>query len=125
MRVFQGRVNNWMTACFKKEVINCSEERALRFLEEAVELVQTLNVSKEQAHNLVDYVYGREEGVTRKEVGGAIVTLGALCNTLDIDLYKAGEEELERVWMHIEKIRKKHRDKSLVGITSSRQEVEE
>lgn len=108
MPTFQGRVNDWMQTCFGQEISADKTERNHRFLEEALELVQALGCTKDEAHQLVDYTFGRPLGEPEQEVGGVIVTLAALCHVNCIDMSDAGETELARVWTKIEKIRVKH-----------------
>lgn len=104
---FQARVQPWMTACFGEEISRDRSERNHRFLEEALELVQALGCSRSEAHQLVDYVYGRPEGEVDQEIGGVMVTLAALCLAAGEDMHAAGEKELARVWTKVERIRAK------------------
>lgn len=104
---FQQRVQPWMKACFGETISRDVIERNHRFLEEALELVQSTGCTASEAHQLVDYVFGREIGETRQEIGGAMVTLAALCLALGEDMHAAGETELARIWAKVEKIRAK------------------
>ncbi len=104
---FQKRVVNWLMACFSLEVCRDGIERNHRFLEEALELVQSLECTRSEAHQLVDYVFDRPVGEPKQELGGVLVTLTALANCHDMDLTEAGEAELARVWTKIDKIRAK------------------
>lgn len=104
---FQERVNPWMMACFGAEIADDKTERNHRFLEEALELVQTNGCSRSEAHQLVDYVYDRPPGDASQEAGGVMVTLAALCLASGLDMHRAGEIELARVWAKIEQIRAK------------------
>ena len=104
---FQTRVAPWMLACFGAEISGDREERNFRFLEEALELVQANGCSREQALDLVEYVFARPVGVPSQEVGGVMVTLAALCLASGISMHKAGETELARVWTKVEAIRAK------------------
>lgn len=104
---FQSRVQPWMMACFGPEISADRIERNHRFLEEALELVQSTGCTQSEAHQLVDYVYGRPVGETHQEIGGVMVTLAALCLALGDDMHKAGETELARIWTMVEKIRAK------------------
>lgn len=105
---FQTRVDAWMDACFGNTIKSDKLERADRFCEEALELCQTMSgFSKDRAHALVDYVFGRPEGETFQEVGGVMITLAALCNTVDLNIDEAQETELARVWTKVEQIRAK------------------
>ena len=77
---FQSRVAPWLGVCFTPEIAVSPTERNHRFLEEALELVQSTGCTRSEAHQLVDYVFGRVVGEPRQEVGGVQVTLAALCS---------------------------------------------
>ncbi len=104
---FQSRVAPWMEACHGPEISADKIERNHRFLEEALELVQAIGCTKSEAHQLVDYVYGRPQGDINQEVGGVMVTLAALCLANGLNMHEAGETELERIWTKVEQIRAK------------------
>lgn len=104
---FQARVRPWMLECFGAEIAADREERNHRFLEEALELVQACGCTRSEAHQLVDYVFGRPVGEKGQEAGGVMVTLAALCLAQGLDMHEAGEAELARVWTKIEQIRAK------------------
>jgi hypothetical protein len=108
---FQYRVGTWVVKCFGVDVGYDKIERNQRFLEESLELVQSLGCSRSEAHQLVDYVFGRPLGEPKQEVGGVMVTLAALCNANEIDIENASEEELARIWTVIDKIREKQKKK--------------
>jgi hypothetical protein len=104
---FQQRVQPWLMACFGEMIAGDREERNHRFLEEALELVQACGCSASEAHQLVDYVYGRPVGELHQEIGGVMVTLAALCLANDADMHAAGWVELDRIWCKVEAIRAK------------------
>jgi len=104
---FQERVVIWLNLCFGGDVARDKQERTYRFLEEALELSQSLGCTEEEATQLVKYVFSRNTGDTFIEAGGTILTLAALCNASDIDMENAGEEELRRVYSKIDIIRRK------------------
>ena len=104
---FQYRVQPWMMECFGPVISADTQERNHRFLEEALELVQASGATRSEAHDLVNYVYGRPVGEPFQEVGGVMVTLAALCLAHKMDMHAAGEVELARVWTKVEKIRAK------------------
>ncbi|MEN2747116.1 hypothetical protein [Sphingomonas sp. T9W2] len=107
MTTFQERVRPWLLACFGEMIAGDREERNHRFLEEALELVQACGCSASEAHQLVDYVFGREVGDPPQEVGGVMVTLAALCLANDLDMHDSAETELARIWTKVEAIRAK------------------
>ncbi len=96
-----------MLTCFGETISADKAERNHRFIEEALELVQSLGCTKADVLMLVDYVYGRPLGAPPQEVGGVMVTLAALCLANELSMEGCGEEELERVWGLVEKIRQK------------------
>jgi len=104
---FQQRVQPWMMECFGPVISADREERNHRFLEESLELVQATGCTAHEAHQLVDYVYGRPVGEPTQEVGGVMVTLAALCLANGLDLHDAAEVELARIWTKVETIRAK------------------
>lgn len=104
---YQQRVQAWMRACFGPEISADVVERNHRFLEEALELVQAKGCMASEAHQLVDYVFGRPVGDPHQEVGGVMVTLAALCEPAGLDLDRAAEDELARIWTKVDKIRAK------------------
>lgn len=104
---FQSRVHPWLIACFGAEISSDRGERNHRFLEEALELVQSCGGSRDDAHMLVDYVFDRPVGDRHQEVGGVMTTLAALCLAQGLCMHGAAEDELERVWTCVEKIRAK------------------
>jgi NTP pyrophosphatase (non-canonical NTP hydrolase) len=108
---FQGRVAEWLAACFPRAVRADREERMHRFLEEALELAQAIGCSSEDAHRLADYVFSRPIGRPEVEVGGVMVTLAALCAAAGIDMNNAADRELDRNWARIDAIRGKQANK--------------
>jgi hypothetical protein len=110
---FQAAVRPWLLCCFGAETLSAHQVRNKRFLEEALELVQSLSLSREDAHKLVDYVYGRPSGEPKQEVGGVMTTLAALCMTHNLNMHECGHIELLRVWKNVEQIRSKERSKPI------------
>lgn len=106
-REFQQRVHPWLMECFGPAISADKQERNHRFLEEALETVQAAGCTASEAHQLVDYVFGRPVGELGQEVGGAMTTLAALCLANGIDMHAEAEKELARVWTMVEKIRAK------------------
>jgi len=104
---FQQEVDRWMDACFGQTIKADKLERCDRFIEESLEFAQAVGYSADRAHALVDYVFGRDVGEVKQEVGGVMVTLAAACNTVGIDIQDAAQTELARVWTKVEAIRAK------------------
>ena len=110
---FQERVAAWCVECFGKEDAPDVGERSWRFLEEALELFQSLDGTAEDAHKLVDYVFSREVGHPPQELGGTMTTLAALAVASGMSLEDDAVTELERVEHPkcMERIRRKHASK--------------
>lgn len=110
---FQTRVQDWLLKCFGEAISKDVVERNDRFLEESMELIQSLDYTADRAHALVDYVFGRPKGEPFQECGGVMVTLAALCSATELDMTANGETEYNRINTPemIEKIRKKQASK--------------
>ncbi len=104
---FQSKVGIWLVKCFGPAVAADTTERNHRFLEEALELVQSTGCTQSEAHQLVDYVYGRPVGDVLQEIGGTMVTLAALCEANKFDMKACGRVELSRIKGKTEEIRAK------------------
>lgn len=87
----------WGVRAFGREHMTDKKVRGLRFVEEAVELAQCLDVDKAKLHLLVDKVYERERGNVFLEIGGCMVTLSVICEMLNYTLESAFEFEVRRV----------------------------
>lgn len=108
---FQSRVNDWMQKCFGAEISADAQERNHRYLEESLELVQSCGCTASEAHQLVDYVFGRPVGEPSQEAGGVMVTMAALCNANGLNMHSDGEVELKRIWRKMPEIRAKQEAK--------------
>lgn len=111
----QARVWPWMLTCFGEEVSRDKEERGDRLLEEVFELLQSGGYDPARVLALRDYVWSRDVGEPAQEVGGVMITLAAYCLAHDLDMHKAGETELARIWTKVEKIRAKQAAKPKGG----------
>lgn len=105
---FQDGVTNWLVACFGEVAATDRAERTHRFLEEALEFGQALGCTREEALQLVDYVFGRPPGEPVQEAGGVLLTLAGACHAHSLDMQAAGNAELARVWEKRDAIRRKH-----------------
>jgi hypothetical protein len=115
MHQFQSAVGRWVTTCFGADQVVQARHRAYRYGEESNELLQAVGVTRDEAHQLVDYVYGRPVGEQPQEVGGVMLTLAALCNALGLDMAHCGRSALDEAWVRIEAIRAKERLKPAIG----------
>jgi hypothetical protein len=91
---FQKRAMYWAKDCFGYTLAMAVKERNQRFIEEALELVQSLGMSQREALGAVSYVYGRPAGDPRQEIGGVYNTLAVLCAAHNLDMVGEGERDL-------------------------------
>lgn len=112
---YQYRVGEWVNSTFGADETPGKKlaVRNWRYFEESAELVQALGCTEEEAYQIVAYVFGRPVGEPGQEVGGAMVTLAALCNAAGIEMYEEGNIELHRISQPemVEKIREKQASK--------------
>lgn len=104
---FQSRVEPWMDACFGREISMDRQERDDRLLEEVLELLQSADYPRDRINALIDYVYSRPKGEPHQETGGVMVTLAARCLAYGLDMHKAADDELARIWTKVDAIRAK------------------
>ena len=96
----QTRLLNWALAMFgDMEGFDTAstEERLERFLEEAIELAQSLDMPKERLIHWVHYVYNRPKGDPSQEFGGVMVTANMLAEVSRISMAAEEIRETKRV----------------------------
>lgn len=96
-RVLTRLAFEWAVRSFGIEHVQNRKLRALRLLEEAVELAQAFEVPKDKIMNLVEVVYQRPPGDPAQELGGVMVTTAVLAGTYGSNPEFFFEEELARV----------------------------
>jgi len=112
----QAEVAAWVERVFGAESL-ATEERALRFVEEAVELAQASGLSAERVRAVAEHVYARPTGEVAREVGGVGVTLIALCAVLGVSAEDEEAAEVARVFaVDPEHMRERNERKVAVGI---------
>lgn len=120
MHIFRGRrqakVFQWAVNTFG-DIARDPQERIDRFIEESIELAQALGADKDRVCRIVNYVYNRPPGNVFEEVGGASLTLLALCESLNISADSAESTEMLRAFkIDRESIRAKQNRKASVGV---------
>lgn len=91
----QAKAGDWTERCFATSMDR--QERARRMLEEANEGAQAVDVSREMAHRIVDYVHDKPKGEVRQEIGGIGITLLAFAHACGVSADEAERDELTRV----------------------------
>lgn len=93
----------WAKAAFGAEQSTSLPQRALRLLEEAVELYQAsvhtvgADAARARAHELVDFVFERPPGEIGQELGGISVCMLVYAEAADLDVDDMEAKELHRV----------------------------
>jgi hypothetical protein len=92
----QHRLRNWVESRLGKRAM-ARHERAMRMLEEAIELAQALGVSQSDARRIWIHVYSKPPGAPEQELGGAALTLLACAEGCGFTLSHCAEKELCRI----------------------------
>jgi NTP pyrophosphatase (non-canonical NTP hydrolase) len=109
-------VAQWVVKTFGQDSIGRSS-RALRLLEEVIELAQAESVSIEVAHRLLDYVYSRPLGKPEKELGQVGQALLAYAESAGFSAEGTEVTEVERVLsLDPEALRKRQSEKVSSGV---------
>jgi len=90
------RCLRWLAEVFGPSATQDVEERALRFGEESLELIQSLGITREQAEALVKQVFDKPIGEPEQELGGTMVTLATLCAVTGMNAGSAFATEFDR-----------------------------
>ena len=94
---FQERCSAWALECFGPDSVHSIPERFDRFLEEVFEFAQSCGINRYDITTMLNYVYGEKTpGEPEQELGGVMVTLGVLCETIGLSITSASEKELVR-----------------------------
>ena len=111
-----GRFFQWAVDTFGY-IARDPKERTLRFLEEAIELGQAMDIDPEQVSSIIGRVYLREPGSPPKEIGQALATLELLAKAVDVDADAEATKEFYRVQsVPKEEWAKRHAAKVALGI---------
>ena len=92
----QRDVLDWVRNTFGQKFLN-DRERTLRFIEEALELVQAIGLPSSDVIAVIRHVYGRPNGDYAQEMGGVMITLEALAEHLGVDLEQQNCLEWDRI----------------------------
>lgn len=111
MNKFQKIAEDFLKRTFNKKIIYSKEERAYRFLEESLELVQSLDIPKDKVLEFIEYVYNKPEGYPSKEIGDVQITLACMCVGLGIDLEEVSYERMRAALENAERIKERWKNK--------------
>jgi hypothetical protein len=90
----QRYVSDWAVEAFGSHNALFVPQRAIRFLEEAIELYQACDGDRAMAHKLLDFIFDRPIGTVSEGLGGVGVTVLGLAQAAG---FSADEEEIREV----------------------------
>ena len=90
----QRLIASWVERAFGKSTVSL---RALRLLEEAIEVYQAAEGDSDQAHRLIDHVFSKPAGTIAQEIGGVGVTTLALAAVAGLSADIQEQREVARV----------------------------
>lgn len=97
-----------------------SDERVVRFVEEAIELAQAHGIKPETLHKVIERCYERPMGTPYREFSQAAATLETYGALMGWSVDEAVDVEWARVQtLNAEKLRARHKAKELLGIANT------
>jgi hypothetical protein len=109
---------DWGARCFGLDHMYDKKVRALRLLEEAAELCQSVDVSADQVRRCVDVVYGRPPGSAQQELGGVLVCAHAFAAGQGWQIDDVLEREVHRCLRKTpEHFKNRNDEKLALGLT--------
>lgn len=97
MKKFQEFCYGWARRCLGEAVANDKQATGFLFTKVALELAQSLGLSKEAAHGLVDYAGDKAVSEPHQKMGEAMLALALLARVHGLDMELDGYKELARV----------------------------
>lgn len=97
MKNWQSMVAKWVRSTFGDECQVDTRERGLRLVEEALELGQSVGITREDALAVLQQVYSRPKGEVHQEFGGLMITTLALAENQKQDLHECLVDEWNRI----------------------------
>lgn len=112
----QRVVAGWASRVFGTVALNI-RERAMRIVEEAMEVAQAAGVDFRTVELIGLRVFLRPSGDLEPEMGGLLVTTLAMCEVMGVDADEVERDEIERILtLNENKVREKHDGKRKLGI---------
>ena len=103
---------DWAVRCFGIDHVQNRQVRALRLVEEAVELCQAVGVQEVMVGQVTKNVYQRPPGDVYQELGGVMMTATVFALSTGVDPDQAFLDELRRVLnKSVENFAKRNREK--------------
>lgn len=118
MKHLQWLANRWAERAFGMSHVTNPKIRALRLLEEAIELAQAESIPRHMIDHCTDIVYGRPVGTAAQEIGGVLMTTAVYCSCRNMDMELVLSYELDRVLSKpLDNFAKRNQDKIDMGLT--------
>lgn len=112
----QDAIFAWATEAFGDAEVASFSQRALRLLEETIELYQACEGDPALAHKLIDFIFDRPPGDIKQELGGVSVTLLVLCSALETRAEDVELAEVARILSKpVEHFRERNKAKNGAG----------
>lgn len=92
----ENRMKKWVVSRIGVDHMQ-PKERAMRLLEEAIELAQSEGISRDQVFAQTQHVYDRPSGIPSSEAAGVAVCLLAWCAARGYELKKLALREIIRI----------------------------
>ncbi len=92
----EARVRSWVEERIGKDHM-APRERAMRLLEEAIELCQAEGIQADLVAKQCEHVYARPAGDPKQEAGGVAVCLYGWCASRGVRLTEIAKREIERI----------------------------
>lgn len=116
IQFWQDEIRNFVHRVWGEKAMVNLPERAARVIEEAVELGQAHDISKEVMLAIVDRVYSRPKGDPSDEAGDVMFTLLAYTETAHVNIESVLALRLERVEsIPVDVLRERHKQKRAAG----------
>jgi len=110
------RIVAWLETRYGHEITTNRQERAMRLVEESIELAQAEGVSPIIIQNIRNRVYSRPPGSPSQEAAGVMLCLVAWAEATSHDLELISEVELDRIeQVPVEISRQRHQAKADLG----------
>jgi hypothetical protein len=116
LSIYQNIVCDW-GARMAGRMIGNRRDRAIRIVEEAVELAQSEQCDSDMIRRVVESVLKRPVGIPKQELGGVIVTTLAYAGAAGVDAQAIMENEIRKVLgMPYERFHKRIQEKISEGL---------
>lgn len=111
-------VLDWAKRCFGTVHVHNPKVRALRLVEEAIEVAQAFDVDADKLHKIITVVYSREKGQWEQEIGGVMMTAAVLAGARFYDIEDLFDREIRRVFSKpAEHFALRNQEKNGLGLT--------